>query len=160
MIDKPIKLAKCVRCGQYVFLAVDAGVRVVADMTPVDDPVAALVAGRALYDRKLLGGRPVALRRRTARSEPPTGPVLADHPCKTDATPVDVTPPAPKARARSSGPNLEDLADMKPIPVRRATRPLSKCENCGDMVYSNACDYVAIEYDGKWLYMAHDWKCT
>lgn len=100
LVDTPIKLATCNRCGAYVFLAHSSGVRSAADAAPAgrDAYIAAVIAGRRLFDLVEAAGRPQKLMTRTVRSQAPAfdaagaqiaaqgrRKVLAEHSCGAHA---------------------------------------------------------------------------
>lgn len=96
LVDSPVKLGTCNRCGAYVYLAHSSGIRSAADVAPAgrDAYVAAALDGRRHFDLAEAAGRPVKLLTRTPRSQAPTftlegaqeavqgrRPVLVEHGC-------------------------------------------------------------------------------
>lgn len=74
LIDTPIRLATCNRCGSYVFLAHASGVRAAADVAPADRDayIAAVMDGRRSFDLLEAAGRPQKLLGRTQGSRAPS----------------------------------------------------------------------------------------
>ncbi|GHG09994.1 hypothetical protein [Streptomyces hydrogenans] len=115
LIDTPIKLATCNRCGAYVYLAHSSGIRAAADVAVAgrDAYIAALMGGRRLFDLVEAAGRPQKLLHRSHVSPVPAfdaaglqevangrRKVLAEHGCGAHAmdavkfTEVEQGPPS------------------------------------------------------------------
>lgn len=113
MQDTPIKVAQCNRCEQYVFSCRSNGLSTVADPAPLGDVtayVAALAAGRRVFDLQERAGRPHSLQTRSRASKapawPPSGtqrPILAEHACATDASVVEVPDAGPHQAPATPG---------------------------------------------------------
>lgn len=181
IIDTQIKLAKCVRCGAYVFACDVAGLRVMADPEPLDaDGVrAALCASLDVWRVLTVAGRPHKLQKPSlgALSALDQHTLIAGHGCGVsgrDAARVEDVP-VPKASAsvthgapqaghpRQSHPapavmSASSKAMTKDYPsvARHATPPLSDspCWECGGDVTEEP--YVGLSWDGTWEYLRHD----
>lgn len=115
LVDSPVKLGTCNRCGAYVYLAHSSGIRSAADVAPAgrDTYVTAALDGRRHFDLVEAAGRPSKLLTRTLGSPAPSftlegaqiavqgfRPVLVEHGCGGHAqnmirfTEVEQRPPS------------------------------------------------------------------
>lgn len=160
LIDTDVKVATCNRCGDYVFTCQSSGLRVAADLTPLDVEAvrAALRDRRALYDQVDQSGRPWRLQRRTALSSwPPFAgrKVLGEHACGAkgmDSTSVTEIPP------KRSGASSTARQATVPVGVpRRSDGGVWRCFVCKFMIKPGEL-YWGIEY-GLFRWARHDRKC-
>lgn len=181
LLDTPIKVATCNRCGLYVFACQVNGFKVAVGMAPLDAKgvADALMAGRNVYDQLDVAGKPWKLKARTGGSEwPPYGgrKVLASHDCGTrgmNTTGVDVTevdPPKAPAPYGARGPGINSappnysqpgtnssrVQDASPSPSNPYVNRL--CDTCKQMIGRDV-NYVGVSYDGRWVWVQHDYDC-
>ncbi|MFE6222987.1 hypothetical protein [Streptomyces sp. NPDC057854] len=148
LVDTPIRLATCNRCGAYVYLAHSSGVRAAADVAVADRDayISAVLAGRRLFDLAETAGRPQKLLVRTASSAVPafddhgtqqTAPgrrkVLAEHGCGAhamDATKftevAQVPPPAPATPGNPRGGTPHGTAPVAGAAPSRPAGPATR----------------------------------
>lgn len=154
-IDTQPVVATCNRCGKYVFACTVSGLKVAADIAPVDRDgyVAALVARRGTYNQVDQGGRPWRLQRRTAaNSWPPWGgrKVLAEHACGAmgqDSAEVSVIPPL----------KSDVTFTAKQTVASDGARRPSKCDECNTEILPGE-PYWGFEH-GTTSWYRHDRAC-
>lgn len=154
------ELAKCDRCGRYVFTCWSAGLSVTVDTAPLDANRyrAWLIAKLFTYDAKKNSiGKITMLKPRNQFSEWGTYDVLGQHPCSVSqvtSTSFEA-PPAPKDSPPASFSSakkvfVRDYSKGKRVtPARNATRPLSRparCDACRRRVYVSDPDVISIEH--------------
>lgn len=180
--DTPVKLARCPRCGAYVFLAESCGLRAAADPAPADRDayIRALVAGLRTFDLLEASGRPHKLLARSlgapAPSFDPNGAqtaaegrrkVLAEHGCGAEAKsmqPVAVAeagpPSAPVTRGGHwGGPRPATAPAAAPTPSCPAGHASHRPFRCGicDRLVKPGDSFWGIEHPpGIFVYAEHE----
>lgn len=183
LIDTTPKLVTCTRCGAYVFACQVGGLKVAADLRPLDVEAyrAAIIAGKATYDQVDQAGRPHKLQARTASSSwPPYAGrnVLADHMCGTRAMNVtavettDIPPPQPRAvgtaqhgvtqessASNDSVKSFQALAASPVIPHRSKREWVTKsCDTC-KVTIGDDYRFCGVKQGKYWLWVQHDYDC-
>ncbi|GGR51809.1 hypothetical protein [Streptomyces roseolus] len=148
LIDTPIRLATCNRCGAYVYLAHSSGIRAAADVAVAgrDAYINAVLAGRRLFDLAETTGRPQKLLNRSHVSPAPTfdtngaqetaqgrRKVLVEHGCGAHAmdatrfTEVEqVPPPAPATPGNPRGGTPHGTAPVAGATPSRPAGPANR----------------------------------
>jgi hypothetical protein len=100
-ISRPAYRAPCNRCGERVIIGIDAGLTIRASTVAlsVHAEIAAILAGRPVYDIDRLGGKTWLIHRDIYRTRRPrVNTVVTDHACpdgKRCLMPWDIPPDRP-----------------------------------------------------------------
>lgn len=119
LISRPAYTEPCTGCRRHILIAIDGGLIVYADLTPLDIPaeIAARLTGRGVYDITRIGGKTHLITRdifrvRAGREHP----VIGDHVCIPGRRPVNGWKPPP-ARGYQPRPKTAQVkADTGDIP--------------------------------------------
>lgn len=178
MIDTKPQAAQCTRCGQLVLACVVGGVKVAADLTPLDRGglIEAIRTDREVYDALERDGKLHRLRPLTASATwHPGRPRLRAHGCGAGPQDVKLVTTPEKGPTRPSATSGGALDGNPPatvpgsqrepqrLPAVRATnRPFDRrptfvtmCDNCGQPIYSHQ-RYVAAQTGRQWQWAYHD----
>lgn len=171
LIDTTPKLVTCTRCKAYVFACQVGGLKVAADLRPLDVEAyrAAIIAGKATYDQIDQAGRPHKLQARTASSTWPAYDgrnVLADHMCGTrsmNVTAVETSELPPyQARANDTDARASDaMSTVAHSVIRRRSKRewvTKSCERC-NVAIGDDWQYCGVKQGDYWIWVQHDYDC-
>ena len=159
LIDTRIQLATCNRCDRYVWACQVSGLKVMADVSPVDldGYRSALVDRRSAYRVITEAGRPARLQMLTAGH---TGlqdmTIVVDHACGTkamNATKMEPTEVPTSAPVRSTAVTGAQHPQAAPVGSQATTQPLSRAR----YVKSSRFDHGSyplnrVNHRKQWLY--------
>lgn len=175
LIDKPIVLGECIRCGGHVFACTASGIAAAADPEPLDATAlrAALRGGRDVFRVISVAGHPHKLQRagESLLRNLDHHTFVAGHTCGAaamDTTRVDIKPlpppPSPCDAWRAQGwqpprqcPRrhtglLQGDAEGVPVSCRACDPPPFDvlCEDCKLSVFNNQLHWAIQVGDMKW----------